>query len=161
MKRFRRQVFNAIAALSLAFSVVAMVLWMRGRLVTDEIYFNLHSHLIIVGSFPNHMDLILYRSNYRGPLVELFPHDKHVPSMPEFWTFRIGGNAFKWEVSIPWWLLLVAALALPVMVASRHIKRSLDVRRGLCTLCGYDLRATPDRCPECGTIPPRKEIASS
>jgi len=45
-------------------------------------------------------------------------------------------------------LLAVAALAL-----RKPLRSARRAARGLCTRCGYDLRATPGRCPECGTRP--------
>ena len=54
-------------------------------------------------------------------------------------------------VMVPAWLCVIT-LAAPSLAWS--VRRGSDRRRlakGCCVRCGYDLRATPGRCPECGT----------
>lgn len=50
-------------------------------------------------------------------------------------------------VGVPLWFLLLSTGVLPgrVLIRRRHVSRP-----GYCATCGYDLRATPNRCPECG-----------
>jgi hypothetical protein len=62
-------------------------------------------------------------------------------------------NGFYGAVEIPWWSLLVLFSVVPASRWVARRRRVAKVRRGLCTECGYDLRATPGRCPECGAVP--------
>jgi hypothetical protein len=56
-------------------------------------------------------------------------------------------------VTFPFWLVLIALTpSLIVAWRSWRLHRSHWLA-GRCISCGYDLRATPDRCPECGLAP--------
>ena len=57
-------------------------------------------------------------------------------------------------VIISHWIVIIATMPLTVVGMFRLFRRALHARpSGTCFSCGYDLRATPERCPECGTIP--------
>jgi hypothetical protein len=51
--------------------------------------------------------------------------------------------------AVPFWLLTLG-LAVPAVRLTRRHGCGRRRASGLCPTCGYDLRATPERCPECG-----------
>jgi hypothetical protein len=59
------------------------------------------------------------------------------------------------SVTFPLWLPLALFTPAPVIWMVAWHKRRGRRKYGLCIHCGYDLRATPGRCPECGAIPKR------
>ena len=54
-------------------------------------------------------------------------------------------------VRVPTWFLTLALALLP-LARARKCYRARRRLPGCCQHCGYDLRATPERCPECGTV---------
>ena len=53
--------------------------------------------------------------------------------------------------SLPLWPAAAGAAVLPLGWVVVYARRRRRARRGRCLACGYDLRASPQRCPECGT----------
>jgi hypothetical protein len=69
-----------------------------------------------------------------------------------WFTFPDGAGVSSYVV-VPHWMLVALFAACPIVRARHWVKcRARDRRRasGRCVACGYDLRATPARCPECG-----------
>jgi hypothetical protein len=52
---------------------------------------------------------------------------------------------------IPYWMLVVVTLIVPVLGIRRRVMSSLRKASSHCPRCGYDLRASTGRCPECGS----------
>jgi hypothetical protein len=65
-----------------------------------------------------------------------------------------------WSLNVPYWVLLLALVVLPIFWMVQCRRMTLRRAQFRCLCCGYDLRATPDRCPECGRLATPHESAS-
>jgi hypothetical protein len=74
-----------------------------------------------------------------------------------FDSTRLSASPSRTDLSIyvPYALVFAACIIQPSAFLLRRRKRYLP---GLCQKCGYDLRASTGKCPECGALNPNRNV---
>lgn len=62
---------------------------------------------------------------------------------------------------VPHWFLVMLAIPWPVCLLRNRLRHHYRRKHGLCLGCGYDLRASTERCPECGVPIPADLVRRS
>ena len=173
----KRRLFTILSALSLLLCVASIVMWLRSYWASDELFWvtvqiNPRNNQIwsevewrwassegwwCISDFRHEGAVTtLTRSDAQRPatLVEQSYFQRHsgADSIPmQFSASRHGG-----ETPVPYWLTVLGFAIVPAawtLRRARQLMRAAGTQDGEthpCPSCGYDLRATPERCPECG-----------
>ena len=65
----------------------------------------------------------------------------------------------RW-IAFPYLTPLIPCAAVSITMLTRVWRRRRRSHRGLCGQCGYDLRASSGRCPECGCEAPGRDVST-
>lgn len=77
--------------------------------------------------------------------------ERYGPPPPPQWPGAMRKpNPILWSVRLPLLVPIALFAILPAIKVSRWIRRDYRREHGLCLRCGYDLRGSTGRCPECG-----------
>jgi hypothetical protein len=180
-RRLPRLLLNAATVASLVLCLVTLGLWVRSYWISDRVLWrgaivpdgdaDRPAFLIRVnrGRLSFHWDGPIAAYPYSYTEERSWTREPPSPDKPpprQWWWgwvgvhyfnfsnrgFAMSGELLMVHLALP---TLLSALAPAGWVALRARRR--NARRtssGACPACGYDLRATPDRCPECGAVPP-------
>lgn len=156
------RLYSTVAAISLLLCVTAVALWARSMSRWDRLAFAGQSVVCEVMSEVGFLDVSFARRPQEYPtgwLLQSYPlsadeRRKFSILRPTFGLefYRLHSVPFS-GVKISYWALVLLTALLPIRAGLAKLRRRRRAASGLCSACGYDLRASPDRCPECGAVP--------
>lgn len=176
VKRLQRIAWSSLTAISLLLGAATLWLWVRSYGRIDRFDYVQAPARYTVNCARGHFEIEIDRNAgyaipeqgliwtpWSGPqgaadeAMVIRTMDYQFPRRIRFFGFTWGPpRGSQYVVTGAFWPLLFVAGMLPVWrfvsYGRRVIRRQ---RKGVCFECGYDLRATPDRCPECGAVTAR------
>lgn len=176
MRRLLRIAFAAFAGSSLLLCVAATGLWVRSYSAVDDVSATGDDGTLEFQCDTGRMTIFWLGLGHQGWAARLSypwryqrssPGDDsfaRVESLAEHWDVRFPGVGYTSGGDVPArFMVLVVHLAYPTVLFSlaplawlagfrRQRRSARRARAGLCATCGYDLRASPGRCPECGSV---------
>jgi hypothetical protein len=134
----KRRLFNMLAAVSLVLCMATSGVWY-------------HSY--------GQMDEWVLNRPEQHPYIDLF---SEVGIFGIVWEVPVMANGHDAkEIDLRYWWLATTFSLLPTVWVLSFVHRRFRSRvPAVCPACGYDLRATPHRCPECGAIPRRPSLSA-
>ncbi len=165
----RRRLFTILSAVWLVLCVSTCALWVRGYGYHDRVHWV--SSTGRRGAESSRGRLLLWRQRADGWTYDAQRPGWSVghtpseslgngpPGLPMKWEFA--GVSVRRDYAMETYFLYVgvpycwvaAVLLIPIALVSYRRLHNRVHSTGVCPVCAYDLRATPDRCPECGTVP--------
>jgi hypothetical protein len=163
-----RWVLNGVTVLSLVLALAVAASWLRSYWRGDWISFDVGQNWIVrsLDARRGHLRLEIARGRWinnakhhnlyfgSGPPTGNRPLVNAMAGIEwQRWENSINANSYAVSVDVFHMYYLALFAALPVSRLYHSIGRHRLAKTGHCRICGYDLRATPDRCPECGMVP--------
>ena len=163
----RRYLPKLASGLSLLLFAALAVVWVRSYLSGDKVGYRVGGtkrEEISLSCFSGQLARSRSVADVTGPAERGWFRDPREPHRP---GYDMGGGfagfeyrrvahpgRWLWEFRAPMWAVAGVLAAAPILQVARWGRGRTSAGK-LCPTCGYDLRATPERCPECGTIPAR------